>query len=246
MRKALIPMFASLALAGAAATAMVISSAHAQPGPHKPLMVAMTATPGLEMAANDTPPGDARPLRGLGRPAPGDIAARIKQMCQDQVARQTGQLAYLETKLNLTAAEQPLFQRWKEARLGIARRHADQCAQRPARQAAQAPQGQTSQGQASQRQAARTARPGPADRMAREEDRLKLRLADIEAERPALEAFTNALSPEQKMELMRGEMGGPRGMMMRRRFADAMGPGMMNQGRPGMMGPERGAPPPVR
>jgi hypothetical protein len=154
-------------------------------------------------------------------------------MCQDQLARQSGQLAYLETKLDLTAAQQPLFQRWKEARLGIARHHADQCAQRPERQA------QASRGQPN------TA--GPADRLAREEDRLKQRLADIEAERPALEAFTNALSPEQKMELMRGEM--PGGMMMRRsRFAQAMGPGMMGQepmGQ-GMMDRPPGAPPPER
>ena len=61
--------------------------------------------------------------------------------------------------------------------------------------------------------------PGPGDMMSREEDRLKERLADIEAERPALEALYNALSPEQRMELVRA--GRPMGRHM---FADARGP----------------------
>ena len=89
MHKALIPMLASLALCGAATTAMVMSTAHAQPSPHKPMMVAQTDT---------APPPPAR--RGFTRPAPADIADRMKQMCQDQVARETGRLAYLETRLD--------------------------------------------------------------------------------------------------------------------------------------------------
>ncbi|HWY62258.1 MAG TPA: Spy/CpxP family protein refolding chaperone [Rhizomicrobium sp.] len=226
MRKALIPMLVSLALCGAAATAMVISSANAQPGTHNPMMLA--APGGLQLAANDTP--STPPERGRRGQAPGDIAARMKQVCQDQVARESGRLAYLETSLDLTASQQPLFQRWKEAQLGVARRQADQCDQRPLpqRQAAQAPQGQSAQNQTPQ---TRAVRPSPADRMAREEDRLKQRLADIQAERPSLEAFYNGLSPEQKMTFMRSEMRGRGSMMRRTRFADAMGPrGMM--GRP--------------
>jgi LTXXQ motif family protein len=235
MRKALIPMLASLALCGAATTAMVISSANAQPGPHKPMMVAMTA-PDTELAANDSPPDGAPPgdpRRDLRQQAPGDMAARMKLMCQDLYARQSGRLAYLEAKLNLTAAEQPLFLRWKDATLGVARRQADQCAPRPQRQGTAQGRQPAQQGQT---RANRTM-PSPADRMAREEDRLKERLADIQAERPALEVFYNALSPEQKMELARGERGDDRrGMMRHSRFAEAMGPrGPMGQ-RP-MMGP---------
>ena len=60
MRKALIPMLASLALCGAATTALVISTARAQPNTtdHKPMMVAAS---GVELAANDAP-ADAPPL----------------------------------------------------------------------------------------------------------------------------------------------------------------------------------------
>ena len=230
MRKTLIPMLASLALCGAATTAMVMSTAHAQPSPHKPMMLAQadTATPAR---------------RGFNRPAPADMAARMKEMCQDQVARETGRLAYLETRLDLTSGEQPLFQRWKDATLGVARRHADQCNQQVTERLAQrqaAPQGQSSQ-------APRNARPAanPTDKMAREEDRLKQRLADIEAVRPALDAFTNALSPTQKMELARADGGGSRNMMRRPRFASAMGqrgPRGPMGGPPGLGGP--GAPPP--
>jgi hypothetical protein len=233
MRKALIPMLASLALCGAATTALVISTAHAQPSPHKPVMLAQ---------ADTSPPA----RRGFNRPAPADMADRMKQMCQDQVARETGRLAYLETRLDLTSSEQPLFQRWKDATLGVAHRHADQCNQQVSqrlaqRQAAQAPQGQSSQAPRNARSAA-----NPTDRMAREEDRLKQRLADIEAVRPALDAFTNALSPTQKTELARANRGGTRNAMMRRsRFAGAFGqrgPRGPMGGPPGFGGP--GAPPP--
>jgi hypothetical protein len=243
MRKALIPMLASLALCGAATTALVISTARAQPNTtgHKPMMVA--AASNIELAANDAP-SDAPPLppRSLRQRDPAEMAARMKQMCQDGYAREAGELTYVETRLALTAAEQPLFERWKEAKLGIARRHADQCAQRPVRQRQAGAQGAPSQPGAG--------RPGPDEMMAREEDRLKERLADIEAERPALGALYNALSPEQKREIIHAGMRGgePGGMMHRPMFADAMGPhgpmgGPPGMGPRGMEGPP-GAPPP--
>jgi len=230
MRKNLVPMLVSLALCGGATTAMVISSARAQPSPHTPMLVAMASEPGSQLAQNDAPPppDGAPPPRDLRRPAPADMAARVKQMCQDGLARETGQLAYLETRLEITAAERPLFDRWKGAKLAIAQRHADTCAQRPL------PQRRT-EGQASSTMS-RPAMPSPADMMTREEDRLKQRLADIDAERPSLEALCNSLSQGQKMELLRASrdrMDGPG----RHMFADARGPrGPMGPMGPGSMG----------
>lgn len=238
MRKALLPMLVCLALCGAATTAMVMSSARAEPGPHKPLMVAVNANPDLQLAANDAP--DNAPPRNLRRRSPDDIAARMKQMCNDGYARQAAQLTYLETSLQLTAVEQPLFQRWKNAKLTVAHRDAENCAQRPLPQPSAK----------ADRQA-----PNPGTMMARQEERLKQRLADIETERPALEAFYNVLSPAQKTELvrasMRDRMGGG-GMMRHRMFADAMGPRGPMAGGPMADGPmDRGpmggrpmAPPP--
>ena len=247
MRKALLPMLVSLALCGAATTAMVMSSANAAPEPHKPLMVAAADAPGLQLAANDEPPG----RRDLRQRTPGDFAARMKQMCNDGYARQTARLAYLETSLQLTAAERPLFARWKDAKLSIAHRQADSCAQRTSQRGARPDRQQrNAQGQ-TDRQTDRV-RPSPADRMAREEDRLKERLADMQTERPALEAFYNALSPAQKTQLARAAMEGRgRGDRMRHHmFADAGGPhGRMENGRMGerpMGPPPPDAPPPER
>jgi LTXXQ motif family protein len=239
MRKALIPMLVSLALCGAATTALVMSSARAQPGPRKPVMIADAAAPRIQMAANDTP--GAPPPRSLRQPSPQAIAARIAQMCNDGFARQSGQLAYLEASLQLTAAERPLFQHWKDAKLDIAHRQADACAQRPL------PQRMAQRGaDTNTPETARAERPSPADRMAREEDNLKQRLADLEAERPALEAFYNALSPQQKNELQHVAMRGPidgrgpgRGMR-HHMFADAAGPHMPMDG--GAMGRPPGPP----
>ena len=36
----------------------------------------------------------------------------LKGLCKDMVARETGQLAYLEAKLALTPAQAPLYARW--------------------------------------------------------------------------------------------------------------------------------------
>ena len=135
----------------------------------------------------------------------------MKQMCQDRYARETG-AAHLSA--NPPAAHRlrsnPLFQRWQQAKLDIARRHADLAPSGPQRGARAAGRAQD-----------RAPCPSPADMMSRQEDRLKQRLADIEAERPALEAFYNALSPRRRCRWrarLRDGMGRPHG----RRCRDGM------------------------
>jgi LTXXQ motif family protein len=146
--------------------------------------------------------------------------------------------------LQLTASERPLFARWKDAKLNIAHRHADDCGQHVAQR-----DGKT---QRNGQERGDRMRANPADRMAREEDRLKERLADLQTERPALEAFYNALSPAQKMQLGHDSMEarGRDGMMMRHHmFADAMGPRGRMEGPMGerpMGPPPPDAPPPER
>ncbi len=221
MRKSLLPMLASLALSGAAITALVVSTAHAQPEARNPSVM-----PPVQIAQNDPRPG---PQRDLRRRDPAELAARMKQMCQDRYAHATGEITYLQTKLELTASQQSAFQRWSQAKLGIAKRQADTCAQRPL----------------PVRNRAQDQRPGPSEMMGREEDRLKQRLADIQTERPVLEALYNTLSPLQRVELVRAgrhDRGG------QRRFADARGPrGPMGgqMGRPSF-GPADGPPPPAQ
>ena len=208
MRKAFVPLLASLLLCGAATGALVATGAQAQTGTRNPVMLAQNT---------ETPPAN---MGRMHRFSPADIAARHKQRCEDGYARSVGRMAYLETRLNLTGSQQSLFSAWRSVRLGIAMRQADACAARDMSQ----PRQQVS----------------PVDRMARMEDRLKKRIADLDAERPAFAALYNALSPEQQKALTphrHGMMRGRHGM----RGHGMMGRGMM---RPGRMNGQPPAPPP--
>jgi hypothetical protein len=210
MRKALIPMLASLALCGTA-TAALIANARAQTNP--PRMAALVS-PGVMLAQNTPGPGG----RDMHMPSPGEMAAHMKQMCDDHYAREVGRMAYLEARLNLSSVEQPLFARWKGVKLDIAKRRSADCGQRTAHRD--------------------HVQRSPVDRMSREEDMLKKRVADLDAERPVLAALYGALTPAQR------EMLRPRHAMM----AGDMGRGMMDrgmmQGRPMEMGDHPPAPPP--
>ena len=73
MRKALIPMLASLALCGAAAVALVAIQCAAQANPRKPVMVALVA-PGTMLAQNMLArPGARDAMRAM--PGAADMAA---------------------------------------------------------------------------------------------------------------------------------------------------------------------------
>ncbi|HEY0266847.1 MAG TPA: Spy/CpxP family protein refolding chaperone [Rhizomicrobium sp.] len=228
MRKALLPMIASLALCGAATVALIATNASAAQAVRKPLMVAFaadgeTAAPKSEGGA---PPRDGMMRRGM-------MSERREQFCKDMYARRVGEMAYFEAKLSLTAAQAPLFDGWKQASLAIAKRRSDTCGahERP-----------------------RNAHmPTLIEGMNRQEERLKQRLADLESERPALEALYTALNPTQKMELSRGigrllvmrgmmehHMGG-HGMMGGRMMM-----GMMGRPRPPEIGPGMAPPPPAQ
>lgn len=220
MRKALLPMVASLALCGAATVALIATNAHAAQTA-KPMMLALIGSDAgarKPMMIAQLAPGDSGGARSEVGPPPGpppgmeDRMMRRGQMCQDLYARKVGELAFLETKLSLNGSQAPLFARWKQASLDIAKRHESDCATRERREPGQR-----------------------RDMMARlnmEETMLKRRLADIDAERPSLGALYASLSPEQKQEFGQAAMramGGRMGMMM----------GMMG-GRHHGMGPGRG------
>jgi len=199
MRKVLLPILASL-LVSSTAGALIATHAHAGQTAGKPLVM---------LAQNQTAP-EAGPQAG---PLPDMDEAMAReprrgQFCRNISALKAGQLAFLETKLELTAGQQPLFARWKDISMDIAKRHEGDCDSRVERAAA---------GQ----------RPDMMARLDREEDRLKTRLADLQAERPALSTLYAALDPTQKEELGRAaRMGGRMHRIM----------GMMNHGRSPEMG----------
>jgi hypothetical protein len=196
MRKTLLPMVASLALCGAATIALVATNARAeQQSIRKPVMIALvTGTSGPATAA---PPAEGGQPPNIREGALRDGVARREQICRDLYAGKVGELAFLEAKLSLDAKQAPLFARWKQASLDIAKQHEADCAGKGPRPAA-----------------LRGQRPSVVDRLALEEDLLKRRLSDIQTERPALAAFYGALTPAQKEEFGRGDMHRMAGHMM--------------------------------
>lgn len=230
MSRKLVPFFAVLAVCAAATAGVIATTAHAQTGGAKPLMVALSASAsslGLAAAAPSAEGGAPAPrMRPLRRQRAGDGA-----MCRMLYAREVGDLAFQGAMLNLTRAQQPAFDRWQQVRLDIAHRRQAACESRIAAR------GGTDT----------SARPDP---LAREQDMLKTRLADLAAERPALDALTNALTPAQKRDF-RPRDGGPDGPggMRGRRFARMEPPPAQDMGAMGgpMEGPMDGrdrTPPP--
>ena len=220
MRKTLLPMIASLALCGAATAALIATNARAeQQRAPKPMMIALTTPARHDNAA--PPAEDGQQTNMIYRMTPETGPGRI---CKDLYARKAGELAFLEAKLSLDAKQAPLFARWKQASLDIARQHESDCAGK-----------------------ARTSLRGPRasvlDRMTLEEDQLKRRLSDIQAERPTLTALYTSLTPAQKEEFGRGGMHGGRfHMMLGMMDRPHPGMGMMRQGP--MNGPMGGPPEP--
>ncbi len=219
MPKAILPLLASFLICGTATAAPIAGNARAEQPRHKPVMM---------LAQNQAaPPAD----REAGPPRPGMEDGMMRgpqrgQFCQDAYARKAAQIAFLEAKLNLTSAQQPLFARWKDVSMDIAKRHQGECTGGIERMR---------NGQ----------RPDMMQRLTREEDMLKARVADIEAERPALGALYAALSPAQQQDFGRAARGAREGRMRMAMgmMRGAREMGRREMGRLGRGGPD-GAPPP--
>jgi hypothetical protein len=156
-------------------------------------VIALTAT-----AAIAQMPGPG-PRAGRTPPTAEQMAARQAQFCTDMQARQAARFTFIEERLKLTAAQKPLFDRWKAAMQSVeATRQADCAKPPPARDANAKP-------------------PTLPERNARMEEMLKTRLADLEKIRGPQEALYNALNDDQKQLFERGadRRDGP-GMMMGR------------------------------
>jgi hypothetical protein len=121
---------------------------------------------------------EAVPTAEMGTPP--SFGPDMRQMCDDRYASEVGRMAYLEARLHLTEAEQPLFAHWKDVRLDIAKRRSVDCT-------AHAVAGQD--------------RADPVAQMGHEEDMLKQRIADIDAERPVFSALYAVLAPDQRRTL---------------------------------------------
>jgi hypothetical protein len=226
--KRLIALSFSLVLCSAAAAAIVATDAAAQAPARNPVQLAQTNDAGRANA------------RAFNRPTPAQRQAFRAEFCQEAYARAAGRFAYLEARLNLTAAQAPAFARWRDLRLAAARRRTADCASRPA-----------AQGPVAQGRRVRGAAASPVERLSREETRLQHRLADIQAERPALEALYNSLNAGQRRTLAQergARFAGRGGMGPRLAFGGGnrmfrRGPMRGPQG-PGMQPPADAPPPP--
>ncbi len=232
MRKALLPMLASLALCGAATVALIATNARADQSGRKPAMIALVTLDKIPVRMAQAPsPESGQPM---ARDGMREMGPRREQLCHDLYAGKAGELAFLEAKLSLDAKQAPLFDRWKQASLDIAKQHESECAGRPHAVRAAFQRGH---------------RPSVVERLAREEEMLKSRLADIQSERPSLTALYNALTPQQKEEFGRGDLRrmGRLHMMMGMMDHPHPGMGMMRHGPMGGTGPmaEPPEPPPA-
>src|SRR3954469_13967820 len=104
MRKALLPIVASLALCGAATAALIATNANAAQTA-RPMMLALIGDAGAArkpvMIAQLAPGEGAGPRGEAGPPdmqdAMMDPGMRPGQLCQDMYAHKVGELAFLET-----------------------------------------------------------------------------------------------------------------------------------------------------
>ena len=157
MRKMILSMATALTLCGAA-TALIATTAHAeQPSARKPVLLAQAGPP-----------------RGQ------DMDRERQPSCSDITTDKQEEMRWLESRLSLTGAQAPLFARWRQVALDIARRNQSECT-------------------AYQRNAGRA--PSLLESIAEEETMLRGRLADLQTERPVLEAFYRSLSPGQRNQL---------------------------------------------
>jgi hypothetical protein len=122
-------------------------------------------------------PPEAQPPATMGEHHHGDFAAWHKDMCSEHYARTASHLAYLQARLGLSDQQLAIFAKWRQAVL-------DQSAKERAGCLDMTPKD--------------NAKPTFPEREAHLEKILTLKLQSLQATRPALEAFYDSLSAEQK------------------------------------------------
>ncbi len=156
--------------------------------------LASLAYAGMPALAQDAPP-----------PPPDSMAEHHADMCANMYAAAAGRMTALEIKLKLTAAQKPLFDKWKKVRLESAKAHADKCGDM------KMPRHDMS----------------IMDGVKLETTMLETRLAELKAQTPALEALVNTLNPDQQETLKRAALHAMEGRMgMMHRFMERHHDGM--------------------
>jgi LTXXQ motif family protein len=134
------------------------------------------------VAPTDQGGGEGDQMRGHGRwgMMRGDMWRRAmmgdpQQWCVDRLARRAARRAYLETKLNLTAEQRPLWDKLQSVAQGEQQKERQLCQQlKPGAQST------------------------VLDRMDRAQQFLSAKLDALQTAKPALQALYQALTPEQR------------------------------------------------
>jgi hypothetical protein len=133
-----------------------------------------------------------RQFETLSRPAGDDLCSSyLIIFFGNSNAQEVGKLATLEVRLNLSAKQKPLFEKWKTVKLAAAKARAKACGER------KPPEPFTATMKASDAVACLKA----------DESHLEDRLGEIRTELPALAALAVSLDEEQKAALMPMGMG---------------------------------------
>jgi len=121
-----------------------------------------------------------------------DMAAMHKDMCGNHYAEVAARMAFVETKLELTDAQKPLFAKWRQAALESAGKAKTACL------AIQPPSGDKT--------------PSIVERQAHEEAMLSAHLQYLQATKTPLAALYDSLTVSQKAVLDHAHGGGNMGM----------------------------------
>ena len=171
--------------------------------------IVLSALAGLAMAASGAfaettaptpPPAPPGPMMHMKHFDKADMEKHMARMCQDHYAKAVGKLAELEVKLDLTAKQKPLYERWKGNLLSAAKDRVNDCT------TMKMPDHDMSL----------------VDHMKMHAKMLQAHLDIIKAQMPALEALNGSLSDEQqktfKHSAMEMVMEKRMGMMMKFRM----------------------------
>jgi hypothetical protein len=148
--------------------------------------IVLSALAGLALAASAsfaqaTPPSppSAGPMMHMKHFDKAEMEKHMAQMCQDRYAKAVGKLAELETKLDLTTKQKPLFERWKDTILSTTKARVADCAN------FKMPEGE----------------PSIVDQAKMHLKRLQAQLDILKAQMPALEALNTSLDADQQKVL---------------------------------------------
>lgn len=167
--------FLAIALAGAAAiTIPIIARSADDPGTQYAQAAPTGGQPGAE---GDRDEGGRRGWPMMRRMMMHRMRMNRdpQQWCLDRLARRAARLAYVQVKLNLTAQQQPLWDKVQSAAQAEGQKEAQLCASLKA-----------------------GTEPTLLDRMDRMQQFLSARLEGLQSAKPALQALYQALTPEQQ------------------------------------------------